>query len=93
MEQEHFGAFLNTMLFQSDMKSFSLKFYIQLLLSFFFAIVISYNFYVANSHKYEISRDAANFIELEVSLAKTTAIWSMLMFRLLRCIDQAFKDR
>lgn len=46
-------------------------FYCKIILSTLAVIILSYNFYIANTLKFEASGDAASFIELGLSLAKT----------------------
>lgn len=73
------------------MEKFSGIWYLKIILGFLFTIIISYNFYVANNLRYETEGDAANFIELGLSLAKFHKYGNIKTSSL--CLMAAFKEK
>jgi hypothetical protein len=71
MGLERYGALLNIILFPDSMNLKSPHISLKIFLGSVIIFILSYNFYVANNIKYEASGDAANFIGLGLSLAKT----------------------
>lgn len=71
MDSGLYGVSLNTISFPVNMAN-SKIFYYKIILSTLTIIILSYNFYISNALKYKASGDAASFIELGLSLAKTS---------------------
>jgi hypothetical protein len=71
MVQKQFGVFLNTILSPDNMNLNLSYLKLKIFLSIVFITIFSYNFYIAHNNKYNADADAADFISIGVSLAKS----------------------